>query len=156
MNIYIKYLISALICLGIGFAGTFFTMSEIPTWYASLNKPFFSPPNWIFGPVWTTLYILMGISVVMALEHAPKKKHVLIIGLFGLQLFLNLLWSAIFFGSHELLLAFMEIIFLWINILALILIFRKYSRVAAWLLVPYLGWVSFASLLNLSVFFLNK
>lgn len=135
--------------------GTFFTMSEIPTWYASLNKPLFSPPNWIFAPVWTTLYILMGISVVLALEHAPKKKHVLIVGLFGLQLLLNLLWSAIFFGNHELFLAFIEIILLWINIFSLILIFRKYSKIAAWLLVPYLGWVSFAAFLNLSLILLN-
>jgi translocator protein len=152
---FLKYLASVLICLGVGFAGSYFTISEIPTWYASLNKPFFSPPNWVFGPVWTTLYIMMGISIALVVEKAPKIKRNDFLGIFAFQLILNFLWSVVFFGIHQPLPAFIIIIALWINILVLILLFRKYSLAASLLLVPYLLWVSFASFLNLAVVYLN-
>jgi translocator protein len=152
---FIKYFISLLICLGVGFAGSYFTISEIPTWYASLNKPFFNPPNWVFGPVWTTLYILMGISIVLVLEKSPKAKKNYFLTIFGIQLLLNFLWSVVFFGAHQPLLAFVIIVALWVNILALIVLFYKYSHPSAYMLVPYLLWVSFASILNLAIIILN-
>ncbi|EKD86732.1 MAG: hypothetical protein ACD_37C00164G0002 [uncultured bacterium] len=117
MNRTLKLIISIIICEGIGILGSLFTFSEITTWYIGLNKPFFSPPNFVFGPVWTVLYALMGISVVLALEKTPKtrsapfsltqgkssgqEKRNLIISLFAFQLFLNFLWSVVFFTGHQ-------------------------------------------------------
>ena len=150
-----KFIIAIIICEGVGILGSVFTLSQIPTWYVTLNKPFFSPPSFVFGPVWTILYALMGISIVLALGKAPKKKKSLIFSLFGLQLFLNFLWSVVFFTGHQPVLALIDIAVLWGVILALILIFRKYSMNAALLLIPYLLWVSFASILNLSIALLN-
>lgn len=140
----------------VGILSSFFTISSIPTWYQALNKPFFNPPNWIFGPVWTILYILIGVSIFLVLEKASKNKRTFLSSLFLVQLVLNFFWTFIFFGLHNPLLAFIEIIFLWISILVLILKFRKYSKTASIILIPYLLWVSFAALLNLSIFLLNK
>lgn len=156
MKRLVKFVFAIIICEGVGILGSLFTLSQIPTWYATLNKPFFSPPSFIFGPVWATLYALMGISLVLALEKTPKKKKNLIIGLFGLQLFLNFLWSIFFFRAHNPQLAFIDIIALLVSILGLIFMFKKFSKPSAWLLVPYLLWVSFASFLNLSIILLNK
>lgn len=155
MPIYLKYVFAIIVCLGIGFLGSVYTISEIPTWYASLNKPSFIPPNWIFGPVWTTLYILMGISVVKAYEAFPKKKKNFALVVFGIQLFLNFLWSVVFFTGHQLELSIIIILALWLNILYLIILFKKYSVISSVLLILYLGWVSFASVLNISVALLN-
>jgi len=144
------------ICLGVGFIGSVFTAPAITSWYAFLNKPFFNPPNWIFGPVWTLLYILMGISVYSVLTTRPKSdgyNHAL--QLFALQLVFNFLWSVIFFGLRNLLAAFLEIIILWIAILLTWQKFKKISRTAANLLIPYIAWVSFALILNLAIVFLN-
>ena len=113
-------------CELIGILSSVFTISSIPTWYQSLNKPFFNPPNWVFGPAWTTLYLLMGISIFLVLEKAPKNKKKYLSVLFVLQLFLNFLWTFIFFGLHSPILAFIEIILLWISILILIIEFKKY------------------------------
>lgn len=144
------------ICEFIGILGSVFTISQIPIWYAMLNKPFFSPPNWIFGPVWTTLYALMGISIYLIYESKIKKTdRQFLVKIFFLQLFLNFLWSVIFFGMHLLFIAFIEILILWVVILLLIFKFYKVSKPAAYLLIPYLLWVSFASLLNLFVAILN-
>lgn len=141
---------------GIGILSSFFTISSIPTWYVTLNKPVFNPPNWIFGPVWTLLYLLMGVSIFLVLEKASKNKKTNLLIIFLVQLALNFLWTFIFFGLHNTFLAFFEIVLLWISILVLILKFRSYSKSASIILIPYLLWVSFAALLNLSVFFLNK
>jgi translocator protein len=143
------------ICEGVGILGSIFTISAILTWYAHLNKPFFSPPNWIFGPVWTTLYCLMGVSLFLVLEKKLKKQKNILLVIFSAQLLLNFLWSVIFFKLHLPLLAFIEIILLWILILMLIINFWKFSKPAAYLLMPYLAWVSFASILNLSIVILN-
>lgn len=143
------------VCLLAGFLGSFFTVSAIPTWYASLNKPFFSPPNWIFAPVWTTLYVLMGISLFIVISNkkqAIKDKAVVI---FGLQLFLNFLWSVLFFGMKNPTLALIDIAALWIAIFLTIKSFSKISKLASNLLIPYLLWVTFASLLNLMIVILN-
>lgn len=124
-------------------------------WYASLNKPSFNPPNWIFGPVWTTLYLCMAIAAWRVSCRVPFPAAWRPLGLFLLQLALNAIWTPIFFGLHYLGWAFAEIVCLWGAILATILAFRKVDRVAMGLLVPYLAWVSFAAFLNFTLWRLN-
>jgi tryptophan-rich sensory protein len=149
-----QLLLSIGICLGAGFIGSFFTYSAIPDWYAGLNKPPFNPPNWVFGPVWTLLYILMGISfyTIWISKSKFKKKGIKI---FLIQLILNTSWSIAFFGFKNPELALINIIVLWIAIFLTIKSFLKISKVAAYLLIPYLLWVSFAGILNLSIVLLN-
>lgn len=149
-----QLILSIGICLGAGILGSFFTISAIPTWYVTLNKPFFSPPNFVFGPVWTTLYILMGISLYLVWTSKGKFKKKAI-NLFLLQLGLNALWSIMFFGMKNPTLALVDIIALWITIFLTIKAFQPISKLAANLLVPYILWVSFASLLNLMIVILN-
>lgn len=152
-----RYVLSIGICLLAGAVGTIFTVSSIPTWYVLLNKPSFSPPNWLFGPVWTILYILMGVSLAMVWLKGVKSKKVRdAILLFGIQLGLNAIWSPVFFGAKNLFLALVIIIFMWIYILKTILAFRKIDKTSSYLLYPYITWVSFASILNFSVWLLNK
>jgi tryptophan-rich sensory protein len=150
-------LLSIFVCLAAGFIGTLFTTPAIPTWYASLNKPFFSPPNWVFAPVWTTLYILMGVSLNL-IWTAKSKKSERKIGLkfFWIQLVLNSLWSIVFFGLKSPVMAFIVIVLLWIFIFLTIKNFLKISKTAGLLLLPYIVWVSFASVLNLAIVLLNK
>lgn len=138
----------------VGVFGSAVTLNSISTWYVTLNKPVFSPPNFLFGPVWTTLYVLMGIALYLILVSNKKKEHA--IKIFLLQLFLNLLWSLVFFGLHNILLAFVVILLLWAAIFQNIRVFLKISKTAGQLLIPYILWVSFAALLNLSIFLLNK
>lgn len=153
-----KLIFSIWICLGAGVLGSFFTVSSPPagglTWYQTLNKPFFSPPNWIFGPVWTTIYILMGISLYLILVSKAKLKQNAL-NLFFIQLGLNAIWSIIFFGLKNPTLAFIDIVVLWISIVLTIKAFYKISKISAYLLIPYLLWVSFASILNLAIVILN-
>ena len=139
-----------------GIIGAVFTTPAIPTWYAGLIKPELAPPNWIFGPVWTTLFALMGIAAFIIWRKGIDRKDVKIaLGIFLGQLVLNTLWSVIFFGFQNPGGAFIEIIFLWLAILATIIAFAKISRVAAWLLVPYIVWVTFAGVLNYFIWILN-
>lgn len=155
-NLY-KLIISISICLFVGFAGSLATFPSIPTWYASLQKPFFSPPNWVFGPVWTILYILMGIAASIVWQKGLKKKAIrFALKLFLFQLVLNFLWSFIFFGFHLPKVALVEIIILWIAIFLTIKTFFPINRSAALLMLPYLLWVSFATILNLGIVLLNK
>lgn len=152
----LKLLVSILLCEAAGIIGSVFTFPAIQGWYASINKPFFVPPNWVFAPAWTLLFLLMGISLYFSWEHGFKEKKAKIAGsLFAVQLILNIFWSVLFFGLQNPLAAFIEIIFLWLAILATILAFWKISKKAALLLLPYLAWVSFASLLNYFVWILN-
>ncbi len=147
---------SIFICLGAGMIGSIFTSSSIDTWYATLEKPTFNPPSWLFAPVWTALYFLMGISLFLILrQDLIKGKIKLAISIFGLQLILNALWSFLFFGLQNPFLAFMEIIILWIAILITILTFYKIKKVASILLVPYILWVTFATILNYYIWRLN-
>ncbi|HUD09351.1 MAG TPA: TspO/MBR family protein [Patescibacteria group bacterium] len=155
MNKIIKLLALIIVCEGVGFLGTIFTLPSISTWYATLQKAPFNPPPWVFGPVWTTLYFLMAVSLFLILQKKLKKQRNFLMILFSVQLFLNFFWSIIFFGMHLPLAALLEIIFLWISIALLIIDFWKFSRPAAILLIPYLCWVSLASVLNLFVVFLN-
>jgi tryptophan-rich sensory protein len=150
---YFRLISSIIICQLAGIIGSIFTVSSVSSWYATLNKPFFNPPSWVFGPVWTLLYLLMGISLYLIWNNKKRTKKALLI--FGIQLILNSLWSILFFGLQSPLLAFIEIIFLWSAILLSIIYFYRISKVAAYLLVPYILWVSFAAILNLSIFILN-
>jgi len=153
----IKLAVSILSCLLAGFIGSAATTPSIPTWYASLQKPAFNPPNWIFAPVWTTLFIMMGVAAFLVWDKGLENKKVRIsLGIFGLQLLLNVLWSILFFGLQSPLYAFIDIIMLWASILATIIYFYRISAAAAYLLIPYILWVSFASLLNLSIAMLNR
>lgn len=139
-----------------GLLGSLFTFSAIPTWYATLDKPFFSPPNYLFGPVWTTLYTLMGISAYLIFRRFQfGKKAKLFWQVYWTQLILNTLWSILFFGFKEPGLAFVEIGALWYFIVRTIQESKKLNNAASYLLYPYLAWVSFASLLNLGIYMLN-
>lgn len=148
--------ISISLCLSAGFVGSIFTTPSIPTWYAGINKPSFNPPGWIFGPVWTILYIFMGVSLYLVWKNGINKKNKPAIIVFAAQLFLNILWSFLFFKLQSPLLAFIEIVVLWLMILATIIKFQKLSQTAARLLFPYLFWVSFAAILNYSIYSLNR
>lgn len=157
MRKFLSVIFAILVCQLAGLIGSIFTFSAIPTWYVFLNKPSFSPPNWIFGPVWTLLYTLMGIAAYIIWKRGAKNKTVRgALALFGFHLILNSLWSIIFFGAHALFPAFVEILILWSTIIILILKFYRIEKTAAYLLLPYLAWVSFASVLNFSVWFLNR
>ncbi len=151
-----KLVISILIPLLVGAISGLFTASGVKGWYVSAVKPAFNPPNWIFGPVWTILYIMMGIALYLVWKVAADKqlKKTAII-LFAVQLALNFCWSFIFFKMQEPGWAFAEILLLWLMILLTIIWFGKISSTAAWLLVPYICWVSFASVLNFSIWQLN-
>ena len=139
-----------------GFIGAFFTTPAIPGWYAQLTKPSFNPPSWIFGPVWTTLYIMMGVSLYLIWSKGYKKQSIkLAINLFFVHLALNSLWSIAFFGLKNLALALLVITVLWLMIVFLIKLFWEINKKASYLLFPYLAWVSFASLLNFSIWRLN-
>jgi tryptophan-rich sensory protein len=156
LNNTLKLVTSIVLCQIAGLLGSLFTTPAIPTWYKTLNKPFFTPPNWIFSPVWIGLFILMGISLFLVWKRAdhPQVKPALFF--FSVQLILNVLWSAAFFGLKSPLLGLMDIILLWSVILLTILNFFKVSRLAGALLIPYLLWVSFATLLNFSLWMLNR
>ncbi len=139
-----------------GIIGSFFTVQSIPTWYAALVKPVLNPPSWIFGPVWTTLYLLMGIAAFLVWKKGLERKDVKIaLGIFAAQLVLNTLWSIIFFGLQSSGWALVDISLMWISILFTIIAFFEISRPAAYLLLPYLAWVSFASYLNYAIWSLN-
>lgn len=144
-----KLFISILIPLLVGGIAAFFTISGVNGWYAVANKPSFNPPNWLFTPVWTTLYIMMGIALYLVWKTEAEKavKQTAVI-LFAVQLTLNFLWPFIFFYAKQPGWAFADIIVMWLAILFTIICFGKISSTAAWLLVPYIFWVSFASLLN--------
>ena len=145
-----------IVCQLAGAIGSIFTFPSIDTWYSSLQRPSFSPPNWIFGPVWLTLYTLMGISAYLVWKNGWKNREVRnALYIFSIQLILNSIWSLLFFGLNDLFLALLEIIVLWIFIVASIFKFYKIDKKAAWLLVPYLLWVSFAMVLNYYFWVLN-
>jgi len=142
----VRLIISIVVCLAIGFSSSYFTKEAINSWYKKLKKPSFNPPNWIFAPVWTILYILMGIAAYYlwgSIAIIP----------FIIQLVLNFFWSYIFFFKKKVFTAFIEIIFLWIAILVTIIL--SWNTLAAYLLIPYLLWVSFATLLNYKIYELN-
>jgi translocator protein len=147
---------SILIPFVVGYIGAVVTLAQITTWYSTLSKPWWSPPNWLFGPVWTTLYLLMGIALFLVWREGLHRRDVrFAILIFGVQLTLNLLWSVVFFSFHALFGSFIIVMFLWLAILANIIAFLIISKWAGLLLVPYIIWVSIASYLNYSVYLLN-
>ena len=152
----VKLIISIILCQLAGFIGSIFTGPSIQTWYVTLKKPVFAPPNWLFAPVWITLYLLMGIAAYLIWRRGfdrPQVKTALT--LFAVQLILNILWSPAFFGLRSPIVGLIVIIILWIAILLTIRIFIKLSTVAGILLIPYILWVSVAAILNFSILLLN-
>jgi translocator protein len=153
----LKLLIMIIACEIIGSIGTIFTTPNIPTWYAGLIKPFFNPPNWLFAPVWTILFMLMGVSLYIISESDLKNnfKKKIAFAWFSIQFFFNVLWSLLFFGLKNPFLGFIGIIILWFSIITTIIYFYKINKKAAYLLIPYIIWVSFALILNYSIMILN-
>jgi benzodiazapine receptor len=150
-----------IVCLGVTFivaaVGSIFTREAVSGWYANLNKPIFNPPSWLFGPVWTVLYLLMGVAVFLVWQKGYGNRQVRIaIWLYALQLVLNGLWSPIFFGLKMPFLAFCEILLLWVAIVLTIRAFARVSLASALLLAGYIAWVSFAAVLNFSIWMLNR
>lgn len=145
------------VCQLAGVVGSLFTTPAIPTWYESLKKPFFTPPSWVFAPVWVTLFTLMGISLYIVSRKGLGRREIKrAVSLFGIQLVLNVLWSVTFFGMHSPLSGFVVIVSLWAALLATIVVFYRISKTAGILLIPYFLWGSFASILNLSILILNQ
>ena len=139
-----------------GLLGSVFTLPSISAWYSTLNKPFFTPPNWFFGPVWTSLFLLMGISLFLVWKKGFRNKKLKIgITFFSIQLALNVSWSILFFGLHKPFYAMVEISVLWVFILLTAIQFKKIDKKAAYLLIPYLVWVAFAGFLNYSIWIMN-
>ena len=137
------------LCEGAGIIGSLFTVSSIQNWYAFLNKPSFSPPNYLFGPVWTILYVLMGIAFYLV------RKNKFAVKLFLVHLFFNAVWSIIFFGLHDIALGLVDILVMWGMIIAMILKFYPIKKTASYLLLPYIMWVTLATVLNYAVWVLN-
>lgn len=148
-----KILICVTLCLTAGITSGLSSNGEIANWYTTIHKPNWNPPNWLFGPVWTILYILMGVALALVWHVGKENKTA--ITLFIVQFALNLCWSFIFFGLHQIGFAFAEIMIMWSLIVATIIAFSKLNKTAAWLLVPYVSWVSFAAILNGTIWYLN-
>jgi translocator protein len=154
----LRFVLPVIFCLGVGYFSGMSTRSSITTWYPTLVKPSFNPPNWIFGPVWTMLYIMMGIAAglvwnkIQTLNELVKKA----LAFFMLQLVLNAIWSFLFFGINNVFLALIEIILLWLIIYETYIQFKKIDKIAGYLFIPYLSWVGFATVLNASIWWLNK
>ena len=151
-----KLIISILIVFLAGAVGTVYTLKEITTWYVNIPKPSWTPPNWAFGPIWSTLYVLMGISLFLIWREGLNRKEVKIaIGVFAVQLMVNVVWSLIFFGTHNIAGGLVLVILLWITILVNIFVFYRISKPAGIILIPYLIWVTIAGYLNYSVYLLS-
>jgi translocator protein len=155
LNTSLKLVCSLLLTLGTGAVAGLFTAKAVPEWYASLNQPSFSPPNLVFGPVWTALYILLGVSLFLVWKLDSGKERNLAILAFLIQLILNFGWSFIFFYFKMIGFALVEIVILWIAIVIMLYLFYKIKPIAAYINIPYLLWVTFASILNSAYYFLN-
>ena len=151
-----KLIASLTLPLGLGSIAGLFTAEAVPEWYETLNRPSFNPPNWLFGPVWSTLYLLMGISLFLIWKQSASKVRNMAIFIFLLQQALNFGWSFIFFYFNMIGFALIEIILLWISIVIMLVLFYKIKPAAAYINIPYLLWVTFAALLNASYYFLNR
>lgn len=157
MQKILKIVLLVVLCVTVGYLSGIVTRESILTWYVTLNKPSFNPPNWVFAPVWTSLYIMMGVAAGLVWtkgsEEQTTKKA---LGFFAVQLGLNALWTYLFFGLHNPLLALIEIILLWLMIFETYNLFKKIHKTAGLLMLPYLVWVSFATILNVSIWWLNR
>lgn len=156
MSNVLKLILAIALPLAVGATSGFFTVTGVESWYQTIQKPSWNPPGWVFGPVWTTLYVLMGISLFLVWKsEASTQLKRMAIALFAAQLILNFFWSFIFFNQQQIGWAVAEIILMWIFILATIFLFANINKAAAWLLVPYISWVSFAAVLNYTIWRLN-
>ncbi|WP_298222094.1 TspO/MBR family protein [Flavobacterium sp.] len=158
MNKYLKISIVVVTCIAVGFLSGQATQSSVTTWFPTLVKPVFNPPAWVFAPVWSTLYIMMGIAAGLVWSRIDFEREVVRKALifFAIQLALNALWSILFFGLRNPFLAMIEIVLLWLMIYETYIKFVKIDKIAGYLFIPYLFWVSFASVLNASIWWLNK
>ena len=157
MKNWVKLVIALIIPQLVAASGAYFTVTGTGSWYQTLDKPSWNPPSWVFGPVWTTLYILMGIAMFLIWKSdAPEKLKRKATIFWGVQLVFNFLWSFLFFGQQQIFGALLEIVVLWVLILLTIFAFARVSKLAAWLLVPYISWVSFATILTYTIWDLNR
>jgi translocator protein len=158
MNKISRIAIVVIICLAVGYLSGMVTRASITTWYPTLVKPSFNPPNWIFAPVWTSLYVMMGVAAGLIWNQITTQKAAVTKALqfFTIQLVLNALWSYLFFGLHNLMLATIEVVLLWLMIFETYSQFAKINKMASYLMLPYLAWVSFASVLTASIWWLNR
>ncbi|HLN95511.1 MAG TPA: TspO/MBR family protein [Flavobacterium sp.] len=158
MNRYVKIVLFVATCLTVGFLSGLATREGVTTWYRTIEKPSFNPPNWVFAPVWSLLYVMMGVAAGRIWGRidasGPEVRRALVF--FWIQLALNALWSVLFFALWNPLLALVELVLLWLMIYETWYKFKALDRVAGWLLVPYLAWVSFAGVLNASIWWLNR
>lgn len=136
--------------------GSVFTRKTVENWYVGISKPEWTPPNWVFGPVWTTLYLMMAFAAWLVWRNRRLSDVRTTLSIFALQLMLNAFWSVAFFGLKNIGLALIDIVFLWLAIGATITLFLKVNRLAGWLLIPYLLWVTFAGILNLKIWTMNR
>ena len=158
MNKISRIAIVVIICLAVGYLSGMVTRASITTWYPTLVKPSFNPPNWIFAPVWTSLYVMMGVAAGLIWNQITTQKVAVTkaLQIFAIQLILNALWSYLFFGLHNLMLATIEVVLLWLMIFETYSQFAKINKTASYLMLPYLAWVSFASVLTASICWLNR
>lgn len=158
MNKTVKIAIALIICLMVGYSASVVTRPSVETWYPTLVKPSFNPPNWIFMPVWTLLYIFMGVAAGLVWDKIKEQNEEVkkALGFFLIQLTLNAIWSYIFFGLKNPMLAFVEIALLWLMIYETYFKFDKINKIAGYLLIPYMAWVAFAGILNASIWWLNR
>ena len=153
---YPKLAVSVLLCVIVGSVGSLVTITGPGSWYATLQKPFFAPPNWVFAPVWITLFVLMGGALYLVWESGTGRRDVQVaLGVFGVQFIMNVLWSFLFFGLQSPLLGLADILLLWSMIVVTIWAFYRVKKLAAYLLIPYIAWVSLASALNGAIYFMN-
>jgi len=158
MNKFVKIAIALIVCLLVGYSASVVTRPSVESWYPTLIKPIFNPPNWIFMPMWTFLYILMAIAAGLVWDKIKEQNDRVkkALAFFLIQLTLNAIWSYLFFGLKNQMLALIEIALLWLMIYETYLKFIKINKIAGYLLVPYLFWVAFAAILNASIWWLNR
>ena len=158
MNKFVKIAIDLIVCLLVGYSASVVTRPSVESWYPTLVKPVFNPPNWIFMPMWTLLYILMAVAAGLVWDKIKEQNEEVkkALAFFLIQLTLNAIWSYLFFGLKNPMLALIEIALLWLMIYETYLKFIKINKIAAYLLVPYLLWVAFAGILNASIWWLNR
>lgn len=158
MNKTVKIAIALVICLMVGYSASVVTKPSVETWYPTIIKPSFNPPNWIFMPVWTLLYIFMAVAAGLVWDKIKEQNEEVkkALGFFLIQLTLNAIWSYIFFGLKNPMLAFIEIALLWLFIYETYFKFVKINKIAGYLLIPYMAWVAFAGILNASIWWLNR
>ncbi|GAA4328152.1 TspO/MBR family protein [Flaviaesturariibacter amylovorans] len=152
-----KLLISLVVPQAVAAAGAYFTVTGTGSWYQEIRRPSWNPPNWVFGPVWTLLYVLMGISLFLVWKNARntslKRTGIL---LWSVQLFFNFCWSLLFFRAHMIGTALVDLALLWLFLLLTIYVFSRMQKTAAWLLLPYIAWVTFAGFLNYAIYLMNR